>query len=349
MANDNNIIFNEKLKFSWGHILAAIALIAISYCTFVGMVYILKGQFILSAIITAVISLVTAAIFLTAQQLKATDRKFNKRIKWERAIVFASPFVFLVLMVPFSHSWTVHHRQGQILSYFNNIITSSSNMFKEYEIYSEIRKDNYQHLLVNRDSTAANSSIEINNKLEVLDLILLSSNYDTLKKSSQAWMEMSTDPTVSTWNVFILGNITGIQKAIHSWYDDLQMFSETKLSDEEDAKVFDSSSNLIRRIDSDVDSLTGQYTNILGFSPLTIVWLILGYLMLLLPYLLQSRHSKTIGTNWTLFGFKNKSKSSDNQTNTTSATTDNNPDVFNATQSVNSGSSNDNDFESFKM
>ena len=91
MSNDN-IRFNEKLRFSWGHIIAAVALVAVAYCTFVGMVYLLKGQFLLSGVITGVITLLIAALFFIPQQLKATDHRFEKRIKWERAFIFFSPF-----------------------------------------------------------------------------------------------------------------------------------------------------------------------------------------------------------------------------------------------------------------
>ena len=309
----DNIQFNEKLKFSWGHIIAVLALIGIAYCTFVGTVYLLKGQFLLSGIITAVITLLIASLFFIPQQLKATEQRFEKRIKWERAFIFSSPVLFILLMIPFSHAWTVHHRQDQILSSFNQIIAASDNMFKEYETYCSVRKINYKHTLDARYRNTGADSITILNKQAILDLVLLSSNYDTLKSASKAWMNKSLDPNISTWNVFLLGNISGIQKAIHSWYDDLQKFSETKLNDEEDTKVFDQNSQFINAIDADIESLTSNYSNILGFSPMTLLWLALSYAMLLFPYLLQNRHTKTVGTNWTLFGFKNKKPKKSNK------------------------------------
>lgn len=87
----DNIQFNEKLKFSWSHIIAALALVAIAYFTFVGTVYLLKGQFLRSGLITAAITLIIGLLFFIPQQLKATERRFDKRIKWERAFIFASP------------------------------------------------------------------------------------------------------------------------------------------------------------------------------------------------------------------------------------------------------------------
>ena len=295
--------FNERLSFSWGHIIALLALIAIAYCTFVGIVYILKGQFILSGIITAAIILLTGALFIVPQKLKATTHRFERRILWERILIFASPILFILLMIPCAHSWTVHQRQQKILDGFGEVIHSASQMFTDYETYSTIRKSEYAHLL-SESSTPPIDSLTVINKQNTLDLILLSQNYKTLKTNALQWIEKAENKKVTTWNVFLLGNITEIDEAIHNWHNDLQEFSETKLSDEPEPKLFDSSHKGIHKIEDEVTELTANYSNILGFSPITLLWILLGYCCLLLPYLLQSRHSKTIGTQWSLFGFR---------------------------------------------
>ena len=310
MTNDR-IRFNEKLKFSWGHIVAAVALVAIAYCTFVGMVYLLKGKFLLSGLITAAITLLLALLFFIPQQLKATDRRFEKRIKWERAFIFSSPILFLLLMVPFSHAWTVHHRQSRILDAFEQVVATANGMFDSYETYCQTRETNFRHALRvynNEEISVANA-----NKLDVLHLALLSSNYERLKNESKAWMDKSSNGKVSTWNVFLLGNITEIQEAVHSWYEDLQTFSETKLSEEKDVKIFDNTSLYINEIDNRIQDAAVLYSDIKGFGPLTLLWLLIGYAMLLFPYLLQRRNTKTTGTNWTLFGFRNNKSSERNE------------------------------------
>lgn len=309
---DSNFIFNEKLKFSWGHIIAGIALIAIAYCTFVGTVYLTKGHFILSGIITFVVVLLLGLIFLIPQQLKATDYHFDKRIKWERGFIFASPVLFVLLMIPFSHAWTVHSRQDKILKAFEQALTNTTEMFNQYEQYSTLRMDNYSKTLERVYSDTTTTYV---NKREILRLILLSSNYDTLKNSSKAWMDKSVDKKVTTWNVFLLGNITEIREAIHTWHSNLQGFSQKKLKEEQNAEIFDSSNSYIQNIDKQLDVLETYYVDIKGFSLITLLWLLLGYVMLLAPYLLQERHTKTIGTKWTLFGSDNNKKRSDKKEN----------------------------------
>lgn len=300
----NEIHFNEKLKFSWGHIISFIALVCIAYCTFVGMVYLLKGQFLISGIITAAVALLIGLLFMVPQQLKATSHRFYKRIKWERAFIFSSPVLFIALMFPFAHAWTVHHRQDLILESFNKILESSTKMFNSYEHYADLRKNEYR--LTNEQLIARRSidSLTFKNKQVLLDLILYSSNYSTLKSASNDWMNKSVNKDITTWNIFLLGNITEIQEAIHTWHSDLQSMSETRLSDEENPKIFDSSSRIIRDIDQDIEVLTSYYTSFRGFNAITLLWLLLGYAMLILPYLLQSRHTKTTGTNINLFGIK---------------------------------------------
>lgn len=310
---DNDIEFNKKLVFSWWHIFSGIALIAIAYCTFVGTVYLLKGQFLISGIITAVITLLIALLFFVPQQLKATDNHFERCLKWERALIFSSPLLFIALMIPFAHAWTVHSRQDQILDSFSQVLSSSSELFDNYESYSNIRILNYKHTLgISPEETP--NDISKANKIEVLRLTLLSSNYDSLKNIANAWMTKATSEDLSTWNIFLLGNITEIQEALHSWHDDLRKFSETKLSDEEDVRVFDSSSQNINDIDLNISQLTAYYTDIKGFSPMMILWLLLGYAMMMLPYLFQSRHTKTTGTSISLFGGLKKSADKNDST-----------------------------------
>lgn len=295
----DNFQFNEKMKFSWGYIIAALALIGIAYCTFVGTVYLLKGQFLLSGIITVVVTLLIALLFYFPQHLRSNEHRLKKHIFWKRAFFISSPLLFILLMIPFSHAWTVHKRQHQILFSFGQIISASSEMFKEYETYSAIRIEDYKHLLETHNNKAETDSVTKVNKQTILNLALLSSNYDILKSTSQTWIDKSLSPNNSTWNVFLIGNITGIQKAIHNWHDYLQEFSKIKLSDEKNVYIFDHNNQYITAIDSNIKLLASRYFSTLGFNPIILIWLALGYVLLLLPYFLKSNHSKPDGNTIT--------------------------------------------------
>ena len=71
---------NEKLKFSWGHIIAFVAMIVISYFSFIGLTYLTDGNFIFTGIGVAIIDVVIALTFIGAQIAKGTDHKFRKTI-----------------------------------------------------------------------------------------------------------------------------------------------------------------------------------------------------------------------------------------------------------------------------
>lgn len=61
---------NEQLKFSWGHIIAFLALIVLSYITFVGVTYKTDGNFMKASIAMIVIDIVLLVFFIGAQMLK---------------------------------------------------------------------------------------------------------------------------------------------------------------------------------------------------------------------------------------------------------------------------------------
>lgn len=237
---------DEQLKFSWGHIIAFLALIFISYITFVGEVYKTDGDFTKAAITMVVVDVALVIVFIGSQMAKATAHKFSKRIWLERIGIFTSPIIFVVCMVPYFHFWTVHSHNKKIISNFTNAINASNQMFTDYEEYANDRIGNYQHMLervisnrsIHPEQFAAcgfsegDEQIQKENMLKTLHLQLLSNNYDSLKASANKWIE-SSSRGASTWNVFLLGNTKEIKSAIKDWNHQLCVFSEKKLSNEE--------------------------------------------------------------------------------------------------------------------
>lgn len=70
---------DEQLKFSWGHIIAFLALIFISYITFVGVVYRTDGDFTKAAVTMVVVDIVLVVVFIGSQMAKATAHKISKK------------------------------------------------------------------------------------------------------------------------------------------------------------------------------------------------------------------------------------------------------------------------------
>lgn len=302
---------DEQLKFSWGHIIAFLALIFISYVTFVGEVYQTDGDFTKATITMVVVDMVLAVVFIGSQMAKATAHKFSKRIWLERIAIFTSPIIFVVCMLPYFHFWTVHSHNEEIISNFTNAINASNQMFTDYEEYANKRIGDYQHMLervisnrsIHPEQFAAcgfsegREQVQKDNMLKTLHLQLLSNNYDSLKTSANKWIE-SSSRGASTWNVFLLGNTKEIKSAIKDWNHQLCVFSGKKLSNEEflDNKVaaFTESSKSLVEVETKLDKLTSLFTQGAFPNIMAIITAAFLYLAMLFPYILQDRHTKSI-------------------------------------------------------
>ena len=73
---------DEQLKFSWGHIIAFLALIFISYITFVGEVYMTDGDFTKAAIKMVVVDIVLAIFLLVLKWQRLRLTNFLKGFGW---------------------------------------------------------------------------------------------------------------------------------------------------------------------------------------------------------------------------------------------------------------------------
>lgn len=302
---------NEQLKFSWGHIIAFLALIILSYITFVGVTYKTDGDFTKAAIAMVAIDVVLFVFFIGAQMLKATTRKFAKRIWAERILVFGSPVAFLLCLMPYFHFGTVQSQDEEIVRHFTDAISASKQMFTDYENYSKERISNYDHMLsrvitnksIHPEEFAScgfsngKEEIQRGNMVIALQLQLISENFDSLKTEATKWIE-SSSTGASTWNVFLLGNTKEIKTAIHDWNVQLREFANHKMNNEEFngynvVKPFEEVSGSLSSVDKGLDGLTTKFTKS-SFPPFgSIPGAIVLYFALLFPYFLQDRHTKS--------------------------------------------------------
>lgn len=299
---------NEKLQFSWGHIIAFLALIAVSYISFVGITYLTNGDFTFALIGMGITDIVYILFFIGAQQMKASGVKMRRKIIWERIFIFGSPVIFIAGMISMSHFWTVKSRNDEIVKQFITSINNSKQLFDDYEYYSDLRIQNYDKMLalfiadpVNYQTkfkaAGLNSSypeIQRKNMVETLKLELRSENYDSLKNSAIKWIDNASNGA-NTWNVFLMGNTKEIKSALSKWENQLKSFSYKEMSNESllgDVPRF--SSNGVQNAINGIDSLTASFTTQRFPTLAAIIFGLMIYLMLLFPYILQDRHTKSI-------------------------------------------------------
>ena len=238
MANNNNYSWNQTLKFSWGHIIAFVALIIISYVTYMGDFYQNGGDFKSAAIKVCSIDIALLITFIGAQIYKGKDEKFDRSIIVERILICLCPIAFIGAMLPYNHFWTVFTKREMIESQFNKSIEKSRQMFVDYEQYSSDRIQRYESTLDNvirnkaknlseyrkAGFNGSNDDIVKANYIETLKLQLLSENTDSLRRSALAWID-EANQGASVWNAFLVGNVENISNAIKSWNEIFQNLS----------------------------------------------------------------------------------------------------------------------------
>ena len=309
----NKYSWNQTLKFSWGHIIAFVSLIFISYVMYMGAFYQNGGNFSSAAMKVALIDIILLITFIGAQIVKGTDEKFNRSIIIERILICLCPIVFVFAMLPYNHFWSVYEQRTQIESQFNSSIEGAKQMFVSYDNYAEDRikayKSNLDSIFIARTSgdatlyekagfTGTNDQIKKENFVHTLDLQLRSQNTDSLKFVAQKWIE-EANQGASVWNAFLIGNVEQISEAIKSWHKILQTNSMAKLSNEEirgnEVYIFDEEGQSIESATRGINSLKDIYTKTSGVQFYTIWSGIILFLMLIFPYTLQRRNEKAKG------------------------------------------------------
>ena len=90
-----------------GHVVAFLATLLLCYVSFMGMVYLLKGHLVKSAVFAVAYAVVLFWLSVMLQRLKGCKRRFARNIEKERitAVMLAMACAFTAL--PFTHFFTV--------------------------------------------------------------------------------------------------------------------------------------------------------------------------------------------------------------------------------------------------
>lgn len=347
---NNKYSWNETLKFSWGHIIAFLAIIFISYVCYMGDFYNNGGDFKAAAIKVLIIDLALLITFIGAQILKGTDSKFDRSIIFERILIVLCPIVFLGAMISYNHFWNVFSERKQIESQFSASIDKSKQMFIDYDNYSLARINNYElalnKLIENKGVNyyaynklgfdGSSDEIRKDNLITTLRLQLQSQNTDSLKTVANQWID-NANQGATVWNAFLVGNVNQIIDAIESWNKSLIEYSSPVLTSETllDIKVesfADNDAGMVAK--RGLGSLTYIYKETRGVQAVSILTSIVLFLMLLFPYFLQKRSTRANGLYFLIPNSKSKeisNRSNDNSNSVGQLSGSKSDDIFTGT------------------
>lgn len=289
---------NEELRFSWGHILAFLALIFIAYVTFMGITYLTLGNFGYAGIGALACVVLLAVFLLGAQVKKGAPTKFYKSIIWERILLLMSPVVLVLAFYPYNHFWSVLDQEDEIVKDFNTSISYAHEIFDEYESYANKRIDTLSYRI------SKLSSEQQQNRTDELRLLLLSKNYDKLKSEAKSWIDNASKSS-TVWNVFLLGNVDNIIEAVGKWTSDLSTVSSKHLKCEDyDVVDFGAECNAKQKTVQGLANLKSKYANKdYKINIVSLVTMIICFLMLLCPYFIQERHAANCERFWDFWIF----------------------------------------------
>ena len=313
MANTNIYSWNKTLKFSWGHIIAFVALIFISYVTYMGDFYQNGGDFKSSAIKVFIIDIALIICFIGAQVYKGTDAKFDRSLIIERILILLCPVAFVLAMIPYNHFWSVFSERDKIEPKFSTAIEKSRQLFDNFNHYSNERITAYSNRLTNiiankninksvylqAGFTGINDDMVKENYVATLKLQLLSENTDSLCSSALSWINNASNGA-SVWNAFLIGNIDKISAAIEGWNQQLYAVSTPKLSNEGNGESqsvlpFDPNRDSFKAANDELKGLRELFVKSNNMSLFTLFSGIVLFIMLLFPYMLQKRDTKATG------------------------------------------------------
>lgn len=314
--------FNHKQRLTaLGHVVALLAAVMLGYVSFLGCVYLMKGQVVKSAVVASTYAAVLFMLCVLVQKLKAATSHFSQAIMLERIAVVMLLLACMACAVPFTHFFTVNSREKEVASAFKGALAEVPLMFYEYDSLAHQRIERYQSALLAakkgtkrrkkygldrhvEGKTSGADDIVIGNMVSTLERQLLSPAHEQLRREAEEWAAGASGAT--TWNAFLQGNASEIAKAVESWRQTMADAMAPTLRNEYSRSEADTLAFASTHCDqavADLDKLAQLCAQRGAPTFPSLLLLAAGWALLFFPYWLQGRHSKS----WERFLGKKKS------------------------------------------
>lgn len=309
--------FNYRQRMTaMGHVVAFLATMALCYVSFMGLVYLLGGHLVKSAILAVAYGIVLFTLAVLLQRLKGCRRHFSRNIEKERitAVLLAMACVFTAL--PFTHFFTVYSHEREVSATFTEALQEVQEMFVDYEATSEMRIKDYQSRLEKavrnkkknsrqyarmgltkhtEGKVSGGDTLMTDNMVQALRLQLLSPAYMQLRREAQQWLHRAA-AGATTRNAFLMGNAREIRTAVGSWQQMMNEAKAVRFYNEATTTPSDTTATVTAHaeaISQRLDQVLTTCSRRAFPTPHSLLLLSICWLALYFPYWLQNRDSKS--------------------------------------------------------
>jgi len=301
----------DQSKFSLADCLAVLGALAFGFFCFLGFNFLSLGDTASSVTKAALFVLLLGGLALGAKWLKKTSRNFKTCMIWEWIFILLFVVSAVVAIVPFSHYFAVSDQKKEIQAGVIANIEQGEKMFIEYDDYVNGRTNNYKDNLEKAVSTKKanpakydkygfkddiSDSTQMNTLMFILETKLMPSNYGAIKDSATKWLEKKK-AIIENWTP--TGIVEVINKAdinILAWRDKLIGDTLIERKDSEfSAFRADGEEEKDFAYELEFANVTDKLTKKGAPTPLSVIFAICLYVLMLLSWFITRRHPRYPG------------------------------------------------------
>lgn len=289
----------QQSKFSLADVLTVLGAFAFGFFCFLSFNFLSLGETMQSVVWASVLALVLGGLAFGAKLLKMSSINFTTCIIFEWIFLFLFAGMAFIAVYPFSHYYAVSDYKNEIQQKVIGNITQAEGMFTEYEVYANNRLNIYKSKLNSvvaaknispseyRDYgfvVGADDRTQVENKMFTLKAQLFPTNFIEMKQVDSSWLA-SSKTIIADWKpISLIDVINDVEGNLTEWKNKLIEYSSFRAKGETTTD-FDFPLNF--------DDVTNRMETLGSPTTISIVIAISLYVLLLLPYLVTKRSTKT--------------------------------------------------------
>lgn len=286
----------NQSKFSLADVFSVLAAMTFGFVCFLSINFLTLGDTTSAAVIASIIAFILGGLALGAKLLKRTRKNFKTSLFFELFFLLCFSAVAFILVLPFSHFFSVYDKKEEIQEKLLSNFTVSNNIYTKYESYANNRIELYESLLkavvqgelVNQDEfkkydfePGVDINTQVENKMFTLKAKLYPPNYMELKNNFISWLSESKG-NIEIWSpIAIINVLNAVKNEINSKNDQLQDLSKfcakgELLCNEFSFPIF-------------LEDVSKTFSTLGSSTPLSILFAVVLYILILFSYFITTR------------------------------------------------------------